>query len=637
MPRFIAPGDESTASLILVNTTEMPQSASVEVKASVDLFGKFSNIRETLSPGQQKQIQLPIKGIAQGQGALAISLRVAGHETVTREWPISVTYSGNSSKFNGPLTNLRSGQKTVLTLDFAAQAQATGRSGYVLISQDTGLLSTLPPSFSAASLISELAAYRWTCSEQISSTFTPVVMAYQTDPTFTGQVLSPFIADSDVRAWLQDKLDQIISRQSVDGSIGLWRQGDDYVDATLAAQLVEMLAHARLIGLQMPDDALSSAFNWATKLSQNNSESEAEKYRSLTRMLKAMSAHSPRSIRVARGLVDQLKEMDLLSKSNLAVALKSHGDNSRLNDVVGNIRRSHQDSKALDTAFSNRSTWRYHESGVSLLMQHASNLMELGLKPEADATIKAAIQEIQKRGLWANVNEQGHVLRAHIASTDKTTTEVIVGGVSYEARLGSIVATLPSDVLEASNGRINVESRSSSPLSAMVVLTAPPKPKTRLPATSKWVTVETKFYTLDGQERKQGLHQSKVTEKFIVYLNAKIDRRNFGTSRQIMVSSPVPAGFQIESILNNATRENLYEWLPELSVADVQQAQDTGYFASSIINNNWNWEGEFKLAFMVRATTPGQYLAVETVVEDMYDPTFRGTSGGQPITVRTIK
>lgn len=629
MPRFIAPGDESTATLLLVNTTEFNQRVSIGVKASGELSGNFLTIRENLSPSQQKQIQLPIKGTSQGQGVLAITLNVVGQEMITREWPISVIYSGTASIHNGPITKLRSGEKTQLSLNFATQAQATGRSGYVLINQNTGLLSSLPPTFSAANLISDLAAYRWTCSEQISSTFTPVVMAYQSDPTFTGQVLWPYLVNMDVRTWLQNRLDQVIARQSIDGSIGLWKQGDDNVDPTLAAQLVEMLAQARLIDLDMPEHSLLSAFAWATKLSRNAASNE-EKYRALTRMLKAMQPHSPRSIRVARGLADQVNDMDLLSKSNLAVTLKRYGDNSRLDEVVAELRRSHQVGGVLNRVFNNRSTWRYHEQNLSQLMQHASNLFELGLMAEAELTIKMAINEFQKRGFWSNINEKGNILRAHIAIADRSSTEVIIGDTLYTAKLGSVIAPLASKIIQASNGRVTIESRSSSPLSAMAVLQAPPNPKTRLPASSKGITVDAKFFKLDGVEQKQGLYQSKVSDRFIVYIDAKMDRENFGSSRQIMISSPVPAGFQIEMIINNNVREDLYDWLPELTKANVQQSQDTGYFASSIMSR---WERHMSLAYIVRATTPGQYLAVETVVEDMYDPTFRGSSGGQYITV----
>jgi uncharacterized protein YfaS (alpha-2-macroglobulin family) len=103
---------------------------------------------------------------------------------------------------------------------------------------------------------------------------------------------------------------------------------------------------------------------------------------------------------------------------------------------------------------------------------------------------------------------------------------------------------------------------------------------------------------------------------------------------------PVPAGFQVESIIRSHQGPVQFPWLPSLSEADALEAQDVGFFAARLTEaphrGYWSynrWGTELNYAYVVRATTPGVYLANQAVVEDMYDPATYASSGGHPVRV----
>ena len=97
-----------------------------------------------------------------------------------------------------------------------------------------------------------------------------------------------------------------------------------------------------------------------------------------------------------------------------------------------------------------------------------------------------------------------------------------------------------------------------------------------------------------------------------------------------MIKDPVPAGFQIESIISPNNNTDSFEFLPELSYVNVTEINDDAFFAANFIRGTSN---SMNVAYVIRATTPGSYLATQAVMENMYAPKSFGTSDGVPIRV----
>jgi len=105
------------------------------------------------------------------------------------------------------------------------------------------------------------------------------------------------------------------------------------------------------------------------------------------------------------------------------------------------------------------------------------------------------------------------------------------------------------------------------------------------------------------------------------------ERRN----NPIIVADLLPAGFEIESVLRPADgavedgQGGAFAWLGEIAQADTAEARDDRFVAAVDVIN----EPE-RLAYIVRAVTPGQFAMPGVVAEDMYRPSvFARSSAGK--------
>ena len=141
--------------------------------------------------------------------------------------------------------------------------------------------------FSAAEALTDLISYPWTCSEQTVSKAGPAIRAFQIDPSYV-EGIAKRVHRQTAKAWLQSNVDRIISRQSADGAIGLWRAGDDLVDPQLSTYLVDFLVTAELSGFDLPVDSVATAYAWSYRLTE---ESDLGRERKVICVVRAGKGH----------------------------------------------------------------------------------------------------------------------------------------------------------------------------------------------------------------------------------------------------------------------------------------------------------------------------------------------------------
>ncbi|MBL8563157.1 MAG: hypothetical protein JNN06_12850, partial [Gemmobacter sp.] len=99
---------------------------------------------------------------------------------------------------------------------------------------------------------------------------------------------------------------------------------------------------------------------------------------------------------------------------------------------------------------------------------------------------------------------------------------------------------------------------------------------------------------------------------------------------RLMVSDPLPAGFEIDNpnLIGGGAVEAL-DWLGlETDAAHSEFRQDRFLTAMDRYDN-----APFKLAYIVRAVSPGSFTHPAASVEDMYRPDFRAQSGTGRVTI----
>jgi len=106
-----------------------------------------------------------------------------------------------------------------------------------------------------------------------------------------------------------------------------------------------------------------------------------------------------------------------------------------------------------------------------------------------------------------------------------------------------------------------------------------------------------------------------------------------------VVLDMLPAGLEIEAPILN---KDDYPFIGQLTEVRVHEERDDRYVAAFDVGNGRAFrivkddndrplhEDEFRVAYLVRAVTPGHFTRPETVVQDMYRPAVMArTTDGQ--------
>ena len=131
--------------------------------------------------------------------------------------------------------------------------------------------------------------------------------------------------------------------------------------------------------------------------------------------------------------------------------------------------------------------------------------------------------------------------------------------------------------------------------------------------------IERSYFTLDGEV----VSPDTVTRntRLAVVLTVTSSRDDVG---RLMINDPLPAGFEIDNpnLLKSGSVQAL-DWID--AVEDVQMVEfRTDRFLAAVDNGG---RKQFRLAYIVRAVSPGDFHHPAATVEDMYRPRFRAWTG----------
>jgi uncharacterized protein YfaS (alpha-2-macroglobulin family) len=114
-----------------------------------------------------------------------------------------------------------------------------------------------------------------------------------------------------------------------------------------------------------------------------------------------------------------------------------------------------------------------------------------------------------------------------------------------------------------------------------------------------------------------------------------------GGYHEVALLDLLPAGFEIESVLNEETAKS-FPFLAKLTVPRIAEGRDDRFFASFNLGDRpyrswWDSENRFgnsyHVAYIVRAVTPGTFALPAVNVSDMYAPRVYARSAMGNVTV----
>jgi uncharacterized protein YfaS (alpha-2-macroglobulin family) len=159
-------------------------------------------------------------------------------------------------------------------------------------------------------------------------------------------------------------------------------------------------------------------------------------------------------------------------------------------------------------------------------------------------------------------------------------------------------------------------------------------PTTAPAATSQSLQVQKAVRRLDGG--RVDLGQVRQGDQFIVSILVTPQQRR---NNPVIVADLLPAGFEIETVLQPAdgAREDgpdgAFAWLGRIDRAKTAEARDDRFVAAVDAVRD-----PVRVAYLVRAVTPGSFAMPGVVAEDMYRPDVfaRSTAGRVEITASAV-
>jgi alpha-2-macroglobulin len=595
VPRFMAPGDTSRLLLEVVHATGPSGRMGLDVTANGLTLGTAPSGVDLVDKGKAV-IEVPVTAGDVGNQTISISLTTPDGKVLKKDLIIPV-------QANDPIIarvsrlDLAKGQTFTFGPDvFAGLLPNSGKATLAV-----GPIAKL----NAPGLLQALDQYPYGCTEQMTSKALPLL--------YFDQVASAMQlkgADN-IRTRVDQAITEILQNQTAEGAFGLWYaySGDMWLDA----YVTDFLSRARAQGFTVPDVAFRNALdNLRNQVNYHPDFDQGGE--ALAYALMVLAREGAAAVGDLRYYADVKPDAfsTALAQAQLGAALASYGDQPRADAM---FTRAAARLDALSTPekeqiFRADYGTNYRDSAAVLALA-----LEAGTKA-VDAT--ALTERLARQGDYLSTQEATWALLATNALLDGPGLE----GVTIDGKPadGPLVRVLDAG---ASTAAVIKNDSQSNTYLTVTTYGVPVEPE---PAGGNGYAITRSYFTMDGQP--VDLSQPvKAGTRLVTVLEVTPWGR--GEAR-LMVNDPLPAGFEIDNPnLMAAGSTSQLGWLDAISdVANSEFRQERFLTAVDRYDN-----ATFKLAYVVRAISPGTYKHPAASVEDMYRPDFRARSETGAVTV----
>ncbi|WP_448191089.1 MG2 domain-containing protein [Azospirillum sp. sgz301742] len=596
-PRFLAPGDDSRLTLSLHNVEAAEGAYTVEVGGEDGVAVENGAFTVPLARGERKSMVLPLKGTAAGIGRVSVAVRGPDGAALDHSSRITVRPA-------------RPVETQFLTEQVApggtSRFDTASLSAYLPGTAGMSVSYTAGPPFDVAGILRALDRYPYGCLEQTISRALPLLVVRDVELAL-GVDRKP---DDRIDARIDEAIGRTLDRQRFDGAFGLWGAYDE-ASPWLTAYTVEFLVRARDTGHPVPDKPLRDALSFLRQYAVGDADGPeglaAKAYALHAFALAGVPLPGP-----ARYLHDTALDTlpTPLAKGQLGATLARLGDAERA-------------ASAFDAALAqlNRKDW--HVDYGSTVRDAAALLVLAGEVNMTNGRLAALVDRLPASATAANrTNTQEKawiVLAANALTRGTQPVELALSG-GAKAR-GERVDLTPSAAQLA--GGLSVANAGKAAVWQAVAVSG--VPTEARPAAREGLRIKRNFFKRDGQPLDlEAIHQNDV---FVVVLEGEA---NTGLYHQTAITHPLPAGWEIENPRLGGSGTGDLPWLGELTHPLTAAARDDRYIAAVDLTEE---SKSFKLAFVVRAVTPGVYELPGAVLEDMYKPRFFARQAAGRITV----
>ena len=604
MPRFLAVGDTSQLRFDIVNAEGPAGDYTLGVSIDGPVTPEANTTIQKLTlgaAGARATIIVPVKGTGFGTASIIATLKGPGDILLDQDFALGVEPAN-------PLVTRR----TTMPLQAKGGSLTIGKDLLADMVPGTGTvaLSISPlPQLDAAGLIRDLDKYPYGCSEQTVSRALPLL--YLSDLG-----VDPKDLDANLPDRMQKAVTRLVNRQSGSGSFGLWSAYGDDSSLWLSSYVTDFLLRAREKGYEVPEDVLVSGLDYIRNAVGNAPDIEDGGGQDMAYALYVLA-------RAGRAPVGDLKYLadtkigqfgSPLARAQVAAALSILGDQERADAAFA----SAIDALGDDVDSSDRGAYRGDYGSV---LRDASAILALATdgkaKPAVIKTAMSAIEVERARSNYASTQEMAWmVLAARAITAQAQAMRLDIDGTPHDGSFNHIYspAALEKDVTV----------RNLGPNLVKAVVAVSGSPVVAEPAASNGLTIERKYFTPDGQLVDPAT--VKQNTRLVAVLSVMKQQGEADNGNYLLVDR-LPAGFEIENpalVASGATAD--LAWLTDTTSASYTEFRDDRFVASFTSSTA-------KLAYTVRAISPGAYVHPGATVEDMYRPDLNARTATGTITV----
>ncbi len=595
LPRFLAPGDQSRLRVDIANVAGPAGRITVSVGTSSGLTTATYAVPPglTLEKGGQGTLSFPLE--AGGAGEETVFVTVTGPEGAryASEIPLSVRANDPLAvqALAAPLAG-NGGSFTIGEEVFGSFRPGSGTGSYAL-----GPLAR----FDVAGMLDALDRTPWGGTETRISRAMPLL--YLADIAAEMDLEGSF----DARARVEQAIEAVLANQSAEGAFGQWEPYSD--DLWLDAFASDFLSRARAAGYPVPEVAfanairnLRNALNYAGDFEDGGED--------IAYALYVLAREGQASIGDLRYYAD-VKPADFatpMALAQLGAALALNGDQTRADALF---------ARAYAKVAGAVEDTRKYRADYGTLHRDMAALLALAVEAGSTAVdIDALTRRITAPKRYFSTQErlwQLMAARALLGSAGSFS----VDGVPMQ---GPQVVYFDAAML----AQAPIVVQNSSPDEAFGRLTVMGAPAYDEPAMQNGYRIERWLYTLEGEQAPLDAIEQNRRYVAILRITPEQERR-----ARLIVSDPLPAGFEIDNpnLLRSGDLARL-DWL-KLDGAVNSEFREDRFVAALSGRRKEGWQ----LAYIVRAVTPGSFRQPAALVEDMYRPGLRATTGVNMVTV----
>jgi len=591
LPRFLAPSDVSRLLLELVHAEG--QAGEMTLSISADSAVTLGDVptRITVIEGGSQRLEIPVTAQTVDDAQITVTLTTPEGKELRKV--LSLPVRDNDPEI-AVTRQFALGAGAVFTFD--SEVFAGLRAGTASATLTAGPLAR----FDVPGLLRQLDRYPYGCTEQVTSGAMPLL--YLSSVAQSAGLGAP----ADIDDKIAKAIAQVLTRQSSNGAFGMWQAGSG--EFWLDAYVTDFLSRARTEGHAVPDlafrlamDNLRNRVNYAPDFDAGGED--------LAYALLVLAREGAASMGDLRYYADTKQDSFAtpLAAAQLGAALAAYGDPVRADAM---FRRA---SVLLTRDRAVKTGWR-DDFGTPL--RDAAGVLKLGAEARSNAVDTATLAAFVGTGATSLSTQEAAqvVLAAYELGTSGAATGLKVDGQPVS---GNLVTRLEG----GSHQPVVINNTSAAAID--VTMTAFGVPDVAPDAGGYGYAITRSYYTMDGSTAPETLASG---ERMVVVLEVQ-PFEDLGA--RLIIDDPLPAGFEIDNpSLLRSGEVGALEWL---SVSEAENAEfRSDRFVAAV---NHRDAAPVRLAYIVRAVTPGRYHHPAATVTDMYRPEYRANTATGEVTV----